>query len=129
MPANVQHTKTPHDMDATDYLQLQLTPAARAEFAAAMHSWRTMHPEIRSFPDSNESLTKLATMVALELTRDPPRHQILARLHMRINAMRQRMELASIGEAAGITFASQVSKPRAAKRAKRVKKVPTPTEA
>lgn len=91
-------------MEATVYSKIRLTSKDKTSLAPAVASWRSLHNEIKGLPDSNDSLTRLAQMMALELARDGdgPRAQLLARLHMRINAMRQRMEVDGIEQAAGV---------------------------
>lgn len=90
-------------MEATVYSKLTLPPKTRKALAPAMASWRSLHKEIRHLPDSNESLTTLAQMMVLEIHREGgAREQLLGRLHMRINAMRQRMEVENIEKATGV---------------------------
>jgi hypothetical protein len=88
-------------MQATDYSKIKITRVRQGELAAALHSWRTVYRAIKDLDDSDESLHYLADMLACEVRNpDGPRLQIMTRLHMRINAMRQRLEYNSVLETA-----------------------------
>lgn len=88
-------------MEAVNYQRLVLTPAQFKSVLPTLTSWRTVYPVIKDLPDSDASLKKLAHMLAVEMqNKNGPRSQILTRLHMRINAMRQRIEVAQITKAA-----------------------------
>lgn len=78
----------------------QITPKP---IQAVMTSWRSVYPAIKELKDSEASLKKLSSMLAYEISRGAEaRGQILARIHMRINAMRYRMELNEIFKVAGV---------------------------
>lgn len=81
-------------MEVVDYKNMRLTAAQRKALALVMGSWRSVHVQMRVLDESIKSLNTLATMLAYELQSTAPRHQLITRIHMRINAIRQRMEYA-----------------------------------
>lgn len=84
-------------MEVTNYATLAPTSASKKRLNSALVSWRKVYAHIRDMDDSEKNLKELSEMLALEMSNpDGGRHQILTRLHMRINAMRQRLEYAKV---------------------------------
>lgn len=84
-------------MKTQDYSAIQLPTSKRTKMEPVMRSWKTVYKEIRLMRDSESNLAVLSEMLAYELDNDMgPRAQVLTRLHMRINAMRQRLEYSKI---------------------------------
>jgi 16S rRNA U1498 N3-methylase RsmE len=88
-------------MQATDFKTVKLTGAQKKVISPMMQSWRSVYPEIKDLEDSNASINMLMRMLVSEMAnKEGPRLQLMTRLHMRINAMRQRMEIAQVNSAA-----------------------------
>ena len=84
-------------MAAIDYAAIPLSAGQRMSLAPIPVSWRTLYPVMKELVNSNASLAMLGTLIACELQNaEGPRQQILGRIHMRINAMRQRLETTQI---------------------------------
>ncbi len=84
-------------IQAVDFTTIRLDPKTQKDLAPNMVSWRTVYLFMRDMDDSVENLHKLSNVLALELANpEGPRHQILMRLHGRINSMRQRLECSEI---------------------------------
>lgn len=85
------------DIEPVTFDVLEIPPRLVDRLKIKIQSWNNLHPVLRSMKDSNRSLTALAYLIALEMQNpDGPRDHILRRLHMRLNAMRQRMEIKQI---------------------------------
>lgn len=84
-------------MEVVDYKKVEVPKGMKPVVVKQLQSWRTVHPVLKAMEDSPKNLTHLSCLLAEEL-RNPagPRAQIMTRLHQRINAMRQRMELAKV---------------------------------
>jgi hypothetical protein len=84
-------------VDVKDYFAVELSRVQREILEPKMTSWRTVYDHTHLMDDSSGNLKQLGLMLAWELHNpDGPRAQILTRLHMRINAMRQRLEYSTV---------------------------------
>lgn len=85
-------------MQLTDFKQIEITPKERKFLAPHMHSWRSIYPLSAELEDTQKSLGILEKMLAYEVqvTEGGARKQVLTRLHMRLNAMRNRMEFVKL---------------------------------
>lgn len=83
----------------TDYKKLPLTPKEKKQIEAVMFSWRGVYPTTQKMEDTPRNVEILSKMIAWEANNPAgPRAQILTRLHMRLNAMRNRLEFATLGQ-------------------------------
>lgn len=84
-------------MEVAQYQKMSLSGKKVKDLASIMTSWRTVYAAMSELEDSTESLDRLAEMLAWEShNKDGPRYQLLSRIHMRLNAMRQRLEHAEL---------------------------------
>jgi hypothetical protein len=84
-------------MDVKDYSAVELSRIQKQNLTPKMASWRTVYDQTHLLEDSSHNLKQLGLMLAWEIKNpDGPRSQILTRLHMRINAMRQRLEFNAV---------------------------------
>lgn len=81
-------------MELLDYTKLKPGSATKLRtLKSKMTSWRTVHASISDMKDTPSNLETLSLLLGIEAT-EPSlgRQQIMSRLHMRINGMRQRLE-------------------------------------
>lgn len=89
-------------MIATQYGNLKLSRKVKAELDETMRSWRTVYDAIAVLDDTKPNLERLTDMLVYEVHNGSPRPQLIVRLHMRINRMRQRLEYQDIMARLGI---------------------------
>lgn len=87
---------------AVDYSKVKVSKARAEQLADVISSWRTLWTAIKDLEESNDNLTYLSELLVCEARNPDLRADMLSRLHMRINGMRQRMEIASVYALAGI---------------------------
>lgn len=80
-------------MNVVKYSEHKLNNPQRAELDSVMRSWRTVYARTHTLEDSEENVKLLGQMLVYEATNpNGPRAQVMTRVHMRLNAMRQRLE-------------------------------------
>lgn len=116
-------------MEAFNFEKIKLPSQKQAALARDMTSWKNVYTAIAKLPQSDKSLTELSEMIAFEMRRDAPRAQLLARLHMRLNNMRSKMEYERLMAKAGVPAISKSGRPAAKAEAPEPIPVlkPTPT--
>lgn len=97
------------------------TKAQAAAVEETLTSWRTVHPAMSALDDSEKSIKVLTDWLDAEMAKGgEARPQILSRIHMRISAMRYRLELNTIFGIVGLEVPKVPSKRKApVKKAKR----------
>lgn len=82
-----------------DYKRLVVSKTMYLELEPKMESWRTVYASIKDMKDLKTNVEELCDMLAWECKNpNGPRSQIITRLHMRLNAMRGRLEFAELAQ-------------------------------